>query len=71
MMMQKFGISKENTYMIGDSMGDITEGAKTGVHTVAVTYGWQPKEVIEKVKPEIICESVSELEECIKKKAGF
>ena len=71
LMMQKFGISKENTYMIGDSMGDITEGKKAGVHTVAVTYGWQPKKVLEKVNPEVICESVSKLEGYIKKKPGF
>jgi len=67
LMMQKFGIPKEDTYMIGDSMGDITEGAKAGVHTVAVTYGWQPKEVLEKVNPEVIAESVKALKEFVKK----
>ena len=70
-IMDTFGVKPDNTYMIGDSMGDITEGAKAGAHTVAVTYGWQPRNVLESVNPEYICGSMEELREYIKKKAGF
>ena len=38
-IIEKFSGTPDNTYMIGDSMGDITEGRKAGVHTIAVTYG--------------------------------
>jgi len=55
--------------MIGDSMGDITEGRKAGAHTVAVTYGWQPRAVLESVEPEFICESMDELKALVQKKS--
>ena len=68
-IMQKFSANSQDTYMIGDSMGDITEGKKAGVDTIAVTYGWQPKRVLESAEPEFICQSMDELMELIQKKS--
>lgn len=68
-IMEKFSGNAEDTYMIGDSMGDITEGRKAKVHTIAVTYGWQPREILEGVKPEYICDTMDELKELVQKKS--
>ena len=68
-IMEKFSGEAENTYMIGDSMGDITEGRKAGVHTIAVTYGWQPREILEGVNPEYICGTMDELKALVQKKS--
>ncbi len=68
-IMEKLSADQDDTYMIGDSMGDITEGAKAGVHTVAVTYGWQPRKILETVNPEFICGSMDELKELVQKKS--
>ena len=68
-IMEKFSCLPADTYMIGDSMGDITEGRKAGVHTIAVTYGWQPRTVLESVEPEYICESMDELKSLVQKKS--
>ena len=68
-IIDKFSGSAEETYMIGDSMGDITEGKKAGVHTVAVCYGWQPRAALESVEPEFICDSMDELKALVQKKS--
>jgi len=68
-IMEKFSADPDDTYMIGDSMGDITEGRKAGAHTIAVTYGWQPRAVLESVEPEFICESMDELKALVQKKS--
>lgn len=59
---KKFKVDAENTYMIGDSMNDITEGKKAGVNTIAVTYGWQSHDTLRKSSPDFICDSVKQLE---------
>lgn len=51
-----------NYFYIGDTQGDIIEGAKAGVKTVAVTWGWHKKEQLEEVKPDFILNSSKELE---------
>lgn len=68
-IMEKFSGKAEDTYMIGDSMGDITEGEKAGVHTIAVTYGWQPRAILESVNPEFICDTMDELKALVQKKS--
>lgn len=62
-LMKKYNFSCKDTYMIGDSVGDITEGAKAGVITVAVGYGWQGKDKLLSVNPTHYCDTVSQLEE--------
>lgn len=60
-MMKSFSVLPENTFMIGDTMGDITEGKKAGVRTIAVTYGWQTPETLADTEPEFTCRDVQEL----------
>lgn len=64
-MMEKFSVAPDMTYMIGDTMGDITEGCKAGVITIAVTYGWQTREVLSGANPDHFCSSVKELKDLI------
>ena len=68
-IMEKLSADPDKTYMIGDSMGDITEGRKAGVHTIAVTYGWQPREILKSVNPEFICDTMDELKALVHKKS--
>ncbi|MCP5513995.1 MAG: HAD family hydrolase [Spirochaetales bacterium] len=60
--MDKFGFDKKNTFMIGDSLGDITEGKKAGVKTVAAGYGWQEAEKLLSEGPDFYCGTPEELE---------
>lgn len=45
--MKKFNVSKNNTLVVGDSDIDIKAGRVAGVKTVAVTYGYREKELLE------------------------
>ncbi|HDM67229.1 MAG TPA: HAD family hydrolase, partial [Thermoplasmatales archaeon] len=39
-------------YYIGDTTGDIIEGRRAGVETIAVTWGWHPTDRILSSKPD-------------------
>lgn len=45
-MLKKFGTGPEEAVIIGDSDYDIISGKAAGVRTVAVTYGYRPREVL-------------------------
>ena len=50
-----------HTCMIGDSVSDIQYAKKAGVQSIAVTWGWQSRDVLANKKPDHIVESVEEL----------
>ena len=58
-------ICKENKiergFMVGDSYKDIEAGAASGLITVAVTYGYESKELLLKKKPDHIIDSFFDL----------
>ena len=60
--MKKYSFKPENTFMIGDSLGDITEGKKSGVITIAAAYGWQKGEKLLEGNPDYFCSNLSEME---------
>ncbi len=53
--------SGENFYYFGDTIGDITEGKKAGIKTVAITWGWHDASDLKKQNPDYLLDSVSEL----------
>ena len=50
-----------HTCMIGDSVSDIQYAKKAGVQSIAVTWGWQSRDVLANEKPDHIVKSVDEL----------
>ncbi len=59
--MGNFGFGKDQTVMVGDALSDITEGKTAGVKTIAVTWGFQPRERLLEGKPDFVAESPPEL----------
>lgn len=51
---QMFNVPATETYMVGDAMSDIRQGKLAGVHTVAVTWGFQPKHLLLAESPDYI-----------------
>ena len=49
------------TYYIGDTLGDIKEAKKAGVKSVAVTWGFHNKQMLEKEGPDYLFDDVLEL----------
>ena len=50
-----------NYFYIGDTQGDILEGIKSGVKTVAVGWGWHDKEQLKIVSPDFLIDSPKDL----------
>jgi phosphoglycolate phosphatase len=49
------------TFMIGDSIGDISQGRQAGVRTIAVTWGFQQEGLLQDALPDYIVRSPQEL----------
>ena len=49
-----------NYFYVGDTQGDILEGKKSGVKTVAVTWGWHKKEQLKEVSPDFLIDKPSD-----------
>lgn len=60
-VLSQFNAYKKDVYMIGDMTGDIREGHKAGVNTVAVTWGYHSKEALSMESPTYLLESPVEL----------
>jgi phosphoglycolate phosphatase len=56
-----FGTNGGHTLYVCDTAGDIREAREAGVKTVAVTWGWHPRERLERAKPDSIIEKPEDL----------
>ncbi len=61
MLLEKYNISPAETVFITDTIGDIREAEKCKVKSIAVTWGFQSKEVLVKANPEAIIEDPKDL----------
>jgi phosphoglycolate phosphatase-like HAD superfamily hydrolase len=59
--MKKHGFAADRTLMIGDALSDLTAGRKAGVITVAVTWGFQPREKLAEGEPDYLVDQPSEI----------
>lgn len=48
-------------YFFGDTVGDILEGHKAEVNSVAVLWGWHDKKDLEKAKPDLILKKPNDI----------
>ncbi|MDD5102241.1 MAG: HAD-IA family hydrolase [Endomicrobiaceae bacterium] len=53
-IMESLSVKKENTIMVGDGANDIIAGKTADIKTIAVLYGYSPKEKVEKLQPDFI-----------------
>ena len=63
-----FGADPCQTCMIGDSVSDIRHAKKAGVRSIAVTWGWQSRDLLQKERPDYVVDSVGELSDLL---SGF
>lgn len=47
--------------MVGDSIGDFSQGRQAGVRTIAVTWGFHPEGLLRDALPDYIVRSPQEL----------
>lgn len=59
--MERYGTDGEQTLYVCDTAGDVREAREAGVKTVAVTWGWHPRERLERARPGAIIEKPEDL----------
>lgn len=59
--LKRFEMAEDKSYYIGDTVGDIREGGLAGVRTVAVTWGWHTREMLENAKPDYLIDDARSL----------
>ena len=55
------GVLPENTYFIGDSEVDVLTGKNAGMTTVAVSWGFRDRNVLEAAEPDVIIDTREQL----------
>lgn len=67
---EKYDIILDQSYMVGDTLGDIKTGYNAKCKTVLVMTGYGREEVkkISKIKPNLICENLLDFAENLKSK---
>jgi phosphoglycolate phosphatase len=60
--MSRFSSTPDRTWMIGDAVSDIRQGRKAGVGTVAVSWGFQARSLLEREAPDFLVDSPQELQ---------
>jgi phosphoglycolate phosphatase len=61
------GADAAKTLYVGDSATDIATGHNAGLTVCAVTWGYRPRQSLEAAAPEIMADSVAELEAAIRR----
>ena len=64
-IMDKMNLKKEEAAYLGDSDTDIQAAKAAGIRSIAVTWGFYPKEKLKKENPDFIVDNVEELKEVI------
>ncbi len=60
-IIEKLGVKRENTVFAGDSDTDIKTGKNAGIKTVAVTWGYRSRELLESSQADYMADTVDEL----------
>jgi len=61
----KYGINKDRVLFIGDMTVDIETGKNANVRTCAVAYGFDDKEKLKRLKPDLLIDDLMELKDLI------
>ena len=61
LMAENQGVLPENTYFIGDSEVDVLTGKNAGMKTVAVSWGFRDRSVLEAADPDVIIDTREQL----------
>ena len=58
---KKYGVQPDCTYYVGDETRDVLSAKKAGVKVIAVTWGFNSREILETLHPDYIADSPAEI----------
>ncbi len=64
-VLKQLSVSPEKALLVGDSEIDIQTAARAGIDCCAVTWGFRTAEYLQKLQPEMMADTVEELEKLI------
>ena len=67
-IMNELNVSKKDAVMVGDTKADIMAGKNARIDTIAVTYGYENLEILEKSNPTYLIDDFKNLEEIVEYK---
>jgi phosphoglycolate phosphatase-like HAD superfamily hydrolase len=60
-------LDPSKVFYIGDETRDIEAAKKAGIKSIAVTWGYNTKAILDNSNPDFLCESTDALKETIQK----
>lgn len=60
-LLRKYGIRPEETIYVGDETRDIEAARKTNIEIIAVSWGYNSKQLLEKQKPDFLIDKPRQL----------
>ena len=60
------GVAPGEAAFVGDTVGDVVEGKRAGVRTVAAAWGYQPEEFLLSARPDALARSLGELPRAVR-----
>ncbi len=54
---EKYGMARDRTFYIGDTVGDILEAKMAGVRSVGVTWGWHDRDRLARSAPDFLLDT--------------
>ena len=67
-LIKELGLPKEEILYVGDSDVDMIVASNASIDVVGVTYGYRPKEILEKYNPKYLINDILEILEIVKNK---
>ena len=64
-VLERFGCPPDESFMIGDTRGDIRHGKRARVRTAGVTWGYQTRETLEQESPDFMVDTPHELQQLL------
>ena len=64
-IVKEMNVEKSEVYFIGDEVRDIEAGKKVGIKTIAVSWGYNTRDALDKEHPDYLVDSPAELEKII------
>lgn len=66
LLMKRYGMPKERTCLIGDTVSDVVEARKAGIKSIAVTWGFQGRDRLSTKAPDVMVDNPREVEALFK-----
>ncbi len=66
-LLRKYKLNKKEVVVVGDTKEDIISAKKNGLKVVSVSYGWNPKYLLKKHKPNVLVDKAPQITKAVER----